>query len=227
MLLVPVEGPYRRATGNATIWPYFFLNGLLWIVLIAAIISRPESDPRPATTIRYNPSLPVESALDLRPDLDDIRANLRALAKRVERPAVYRYLDPKPLKLRASRFADPGDKLTGSSSACKLPDDYRRVLPTDYVYAHRDWPCHQLAEICYRGKCVRAIKGTSGPFGCVLKDGAEPFKTCQGKGRYTWCWTTRAREDCEYRGQIDLGAAVANALGMEGIKTVRVRRIKE
>lgn len=216
---MPVEGPYRSADRDG---PAQIFLGFVLAVWLGVFFLWP-SPTAQLPTIVHEPAPVHETAIDLRPELDALSSNIRAVAKRVERPAVYRYLDAKPLRLRASRFADAGDKLTGSSSACKLPDDYRRVLPTDYVYAHRDWPCHQLAEICYKGRCVRAIKGTSGPFGCVLAEGAEPFETCRG----TWCWTTKKREDCEYRGQIDLGAAVADALGMTGIKTVRVRRIKE
>jgi hypothetical protein len=218
---MPVEGPYKNTNGSPL---FYFIGaaGCAVLLLMSAMCLTKEPQTRPVFHIDPSPE-------PKRPDPQvSINAeNIQALAKRIERPTVYRYLDSRPVKLRASRFADPGDKWTGASSACKLPEDYRRVLPTDFVYAHRDWPCHQLAEICYRGLCVRAIKGTSGPFGCILSPGAEPFDGCQDRGEYTWCVTTKPRPDCEYRGQIDLGAAVADAIGVEGLKTVRVRRIVE
>ena len=219
------EGPYRPQAQPLPwvaigAWNVVISLGVLGTVL--CLWPEPAAVHEERVLIKTPSGLDHALVADLRADVAANGENLDVLAKRLEQPAVYRYLDPRPLRLRASRFADAGDQLTGSSSACKLPEDYRRVLPTDFVYAHRDWPCHQLAEICYRGKCIHAIKATSGPFGCTLAKGVEPFETCRENG---WCWTTQAREDCPYRGQIDIGAAVAEALGMDGIKTVRVRRI--
>lgn len=221
-----VQGPYRE-TGRIG-WVICALSSLLFGVFVFAmclVLNNVARWPR-STQTSVEVSCP-DGLADVRAEQALQAEDLALLAREVEKPAVYRYLDKKPLRLRASRFADPGDALTGSSSACKLPDEYRRVRPTDYVYAHRDWPCHQLAEICYRGKCTRAVRGTSGPFGCVLDESAEPFATCETRETYTWCWTTKARADCPYRGDIDIGAAVAEELGFDGLGTVRVRRLEK
>jgi hypothetical protein len=223
-----IEGPYKNPSPSHRLQFAFFVLGFALLLLALYCHRAPEKPARVLEDLR--PEIEALRAADetLRKIAATQSANIETVAKRAERPQVYRYLDPRPVKLRASRFADHGDKWTGSSSACKLPDDYRRVLPTDFVYAHRDWPCHQLAEICYSGKCIRAIKATSGPFGCILEQGAQPFEggKCEDKGKYIWCVTTKPREDCRYRGSIDIGAAVADSLGLDGLKTVRVRRVE-
>lgn len=105
----------------------------------------------------------------------------------------------------ATRFGDPDDRLAGEHLSCM----HRRVLPDDWVCAHRTLPCGTIVLLHNpRTNQIAACEVLDrGPFGAILPNGK-------------WGVKIRHHEPGQWRGIIDLAPAVAQALGHNGRENI-------
>lgn len=102
---------------------------------------------------------------------------------------------PPALIARAGVYAQPGDRWDNGQLACP-------GVPSPYGVAHRTLPCGTRVVLCYRGRCVTSLVVDSGPWGAT--DGKR-YRTMP-KLLPGWA----------YRGQMDIRAGTARALGFRG-----------
>ncbi len=107
----------------------------------------------------------------------------------------------------ATRFGDPGDTLAGGRLACTG----QKIGPTDLVCAHRTLPCGTVlvVENLRNRNLALCQVADRGPFGALLPSGE-------------WAIKRTANDPGQWRGIVDLGPAVANALDFNGREKVRL-----
>lgn len=105
---------------------------------------------------------------------------------------------PPALIARAGVYAQPGDRWDNGQLACP-------GAPSPYGVAHRTLPCGTRVVLCYRGQCVRSRVVDSGPHGITNGTGYRVLTRGQ-----------RMPAGWNYRGDIDVRAGTARALGFSG-----------
>ena len=107
----------------------------------------------------------------------------------------------------ATRFGDPGDQLAGGAMSCTG----EKLAQTDLVCAHRTLPCGTLlvVENIRNRKFALCQVLDRGPFGALLPSGE-------------WTVKRTVHEPGVWRGIVDLGPAVAEALEFNGRERVRL-----
>ncbi len=107
----------------------------------------------------------------------------------------------------ATRFGDPGDKLTGKHLSCTHPP----LQPGQLVCAHRTLPCGTtlILENPRTGQFALCEVLDRGPFGAILPTG-------------DWGVKIHKYEPGDWRGILDLAPAVSQALGHNGRERIRV-----
>ena len=106
----------------------------------------------------------------------------------------------------ATRFGDPGDRLSGDHLYCTG----KKIEPTQLACAHRTLPCGTVVmlENPRTGRFAVCEVLDRGPFGAKLDSGE-------------WAFKIRQDDPGQWRGIIDLGPAVADALDFNGRERVR------
>jgi hypothetical protein len=107
----------------------------------------------------------------------------------------------------ATRYGDPGDKLTGKHLSCT----HQHIQPTDLVCAHRTLPCGTtlILENPRTGRFALCEVLDRGPFGAIMPTGQ-------------WGVKIHKNEPGDWRGILDLSPAVAEALAHNGRERIRV-----
>jgi hypothetical protein len=107
----------------------------------------------------------------------------------------------------ATRYGDPGDKLTGKHLSCT----HQPMQPGQLVCAHRTLPCGSLVMLHNpRTKKFAVCEVLDrGPFGAILPSGQ-------------WGVKIRPDDPGKWRGLIDLAPSVANALDFNGRERVQI-----
>jgi hypothetical protein len=107
----------------------------------------------------------------------------------------------------ATRFGDPGDRLTGEHLSCT----HQHLQPGQLVCAHRTLPCGTtlILENPRNGRFALCEVLDRGPFGAILPSGQ-------------WGMKIRASQPGDWRGVLDLAPAVADALGHNGRERIRI-----
>lgn len=105
----------------------------------------------------------------------------------------------------ATRFGDPGDPLDGDHMACT----HEKMDPNEMVCAHRTLPCGTVVVL------VNPRTGLSAP--CRVLD-RGPYGALLPSG--DWAMKIRESDPGQWRGMIDLGPNVANALQLNGREKV-------
>lgn len=105
----------------------------------------------------------------------------------------------------ATRFGDPGDPLDGDHMACT----HERMEPGEMVCAHRTLACGTLVVLVNprTGMFAPCRVLDRGPYGALLPSGE-------------WAMKIRESDPGQWRGMIDLGPTVANALQLNGREKV-------
>ena len=105
----------------------------------------------------------------------------------------------------ATRFGDPGDRLTGAHLSCT----HERIKPGQMVCAHRTLPCGSVVmlENPRTKQLAMCTVLDRGPFGAILPSGK-------------WGVKIKKSQPGEWRGVIDLAPSVADALGHNGREKV-------
>jgi hypothetical protein len=107
----------------------------------------------------------------------------------------------------ATRFGDPGDRLTGAHLSCT----HQKLQPGQLVCAHRTLPCGTtlILENPRTGRFALCEVLDRGPFGAILPSGV-------------WGMKIHADEPGDWRGVLDLAPAVADALDHNGRERIRI-----
>jgi hypothetical protein len=107
----------------------------------------------------------------------------------------------------ATRFGDPGDRLTGKHLSCT----HQHIQPGQLVCAHRTLPCGTplILENPRNGRFATCQVLDRGPFGAILPSGS-------------WGMKIKRTQPGEWRGILDLAPAVADALGHNGRERIRI-----
>jgi hypothetical protein len=107
----------------------------------------------------------------------------------------------------ATRYGDPGDKLTGKHLSCT----HEPMKPGMMVCAHRTLPCGSVVLLHNpRTKQFAACQVLDrGPFGAIMPTGE-------------WGVKIRPWEPGKWRGVVDLSPAVADALGFNGRERIQL-----
>jgi hypothetical protein len=107
----------------------------------------------------------------------------------------------------ATRFGDPGDRLTGKHLSCT----HEHIAPGQLVCAHRTLPCGTtlILENPRTGRFALCEVLDRGPFGAILPTGE-------------WGVKIHKNEPGDWRGILDLAPAVADALAHNGRERIRV-----
>lgn len=107
----------------------------------------------------------------------------------------------------ATRYGDPGDKLTGKHLSCT----HEKLQPGQLVCAHRTLPCGTtlILENPRTGRFAVCEVLDRGPFGAIMPTGQ-------------WGVKIHKRDPGDWRGILDLAPAVADALDHNGRERIRV-----
>jgi hypothetical protein len=107
----------------------------------------------------------------------------------------------------ATRFGDPGDRLTGKHLSCT----HQHIQPGQLACAHRTLPCGTtlILENPRTGRFAVCEVLDRGPFGAIMPTGQ-------------WGVKIRKHEPGAWRGILDLSPAVADALGHNGRERIRI-----
>jgi hypothetical protein len=107
----------------------------------------------------------------------------------------------------ATRFGDPGDRLTGKHLSCT----HQHLAPGQLACAHRTLPCGTtlILENPRNGRFAMCQVLDRGPFGAILPSGS-------------WGMKIKRTQPGEWRGILDMAPAVADALGHNGRERVRI-----
>lgn len=105
----------------------------------------------------------------------------------------------------ATRFGDPGDPLDGDHMACTR----EAMEPGAMICAHRTLPCGTVVVLVNprTGLTAPCRVLDRGPYGALLPSGE-------------WAMKIRESDPGQWRGMIDLGPTVANALQLNGREKV-------
>jgi hypothetical protein len=107
----------------------------------------------------------------------------------------------------ATRFGDPGDRLTGGHLSCT----HQHLQPGQLVCAHRTLPCGTtlILENPRNGRFALCAVLDRGPWGAILPSGE-------------WGMKLSRSEPGDWRGVLDMAPAVSDALGHNGRERIRI-----